>query len=153
MTETVFFLHLGTWRRAVDRGQGGATTVLAGYATMMMMMTGIFVRTAALAWKNHHSGAHGNPIRLCVRESVNRVWVDEVRSDVGIGDVRLAPCVHTRQYVPSPVYIYLAFDVHTMGPLWTRSASRQCSFDQSCPWVHFLWPDPTRPNPILTVIG
>jgi len=52
MTETVFFLHLGTWRRAVDRGQGGATTVLAGYATMMMMMmmmTGIFVRTAALA--------------------------------------------------------------------------------------------------------
>jgi len=47
----VFFLHLGTWRRAVDRGQGGATTVLAGYATMMMMMmmTGIFVRTAALA--------------------------------------------------------------------------------------------------------
>jgi len=51
MTETVFFLHLGTWRRAVDGGQGGATTVLAGYATMMMMMmmTGIFVRTAALA--------------------------------------------------------------------------------------------------------
>jgi len=51
MTETVFFLHLGTWRRAVDRGQGGATTVLAGYATMMMMMmmTGFFVRTAALA--------------------------------------------------------------------------------------------------------